>query len=155
VEKNFAILKECIAEFEKDMRNEIKVKLIEIEHKLGETQSEHISLFKELISTVPKACEIYTDITYGTKPTPLAVFAALSYINLLRPESSVEQIVYGQADFAAGWDTDKTTGKEYMKKANIYDVTKLFNIISIVEHMNAAGGENIEKAIELILRALG
>ncbi|MCL2047001.1 MAG: TM1812 family CRISPR-associated protein, partial [Oscillospiraceae bacterium] len=72
LERNFFILNDRVKRFEQE--HSIEIKTIPIDHK-GETKKAHTELFLELIEKIDDSCEIYADITYGTKPTPMIIFA--------------------------------------------------------------------------------
>ena len=145
-DRNLATLRQGLELFEKD--HAVSIPLLVIEHGIDETSSEHIALFKALIDAIPQSCEIYADITYGTKPTPIALFAALLYLQTLRTYCKVAKIVYGQIET---WSFDEASKSSMPAKANIYEVTPLLTIVALAESMARLGGENVEEAVRYLL----
>ncbi|MCL2047054.1 MAG: hypothetical protein FWG88_11820, partial [Oscillospiraceae bacterium] len=117
----------------------------------GETKKAHTELFLELIEKIDDSCEIYADITYGTKPTPMIIFALLTFIDSIRINSDVRQVVYGKIV----WRPRIEGQASEIESAHIFDVTQLLNIIAITESLRALDGSNIEEAIKLLFSLEG
>jgi hypothetical protein len=149
LDENFMVLKERVAEFE--AAHKTTITLTTIERGLEETENEHIILFNALTDALPKNCDIYADITYGTKPTPMIVFAALRFVSAVRPNTDVRLIVYGQIE---KWKKDET-GDNVPYIAHIYDITRLLRIISITENLTQLGGSDVEGAVKMLLNTTG
>jgi len=138
-DKNLDILKSDLDCIEKEKNIQIKYSIITRPKK--ETKRSHIEYFYQLINEIKDNDLIYADITYGTKPGPFILFAALNYANRLKKNVGIESIVYGGID----WDT---------KHSYIYDVTQLFYMNSIVETIAAEGVEEAEKVVETLFKMM-
>lgn len=140
-DKNYQVLKRNIAEFEAS--HKIKIKLTTIERGIKETEVEHVELFKVLLEKISDNCDIFADITYGTKPTPIIIFAALNYSDKLKKNVEIKNIVYGKIVWG---DKEKNENDA----AFIYDVKKLFYMNSIVDNIASAGEDNAEEAVNML-----
>jgi len=89
--------------------------LIEISLPKIETPAVQAQYFLKLINIFQPDDMLYCCISYGEKPMPIVLFAALSYAAQARPGFEVERICYGQFDHD-------------VKKAILFDVTPLFTM---------------------------
>jgi len=138
VERNFGILKNALSQFEQEKG--LKINLEKISLTPQQNNETHRNLFKRLILEIPQVCDVYADITYGTKPISIAVLTALNAISIMRKYCDVKRIVYGQVN----WGSEPKT-------ATLYDVTDLFGLDLMIKEMDNRGGENIEEAVKLML----
>lgn len=102
----------------------------------SETISDHFSLFSDMIENVHNDDEIYSDITFGTKPIPMIMLMTLTYAYRFKDDVSVESIVYGQYNH----DTDIS---------GLFDVSALFYMNSTINTMSETSDP--EKFIKDIL----
>lgn len=107
-----------------------------IEKDLGDTIDVMIGLFSKLIGTVDDNDDLYTCVTYGTKPISVLTIMALNYAYKVKHNVNINKIVYGSGT----WDGSK-----------IYDVTPLFYIDSAVNNLAKLNLENPEDALRTIL----
>ena len=147
--QNLALLETAVDEF--SFATRVNVQFTLIHQGLEETSREHLNLFLALVKAIPERCNLYVDITYGTKPTPVTLFAVLLYLKNLRSLCAVRRIVYGQIE---SWQPDAATQSNIPTKATLYDISKLFSIVSVAEKMAQFGGENLDEAmLELVIAA--
>lgn len=107
-----------------------------------DTRMAHMELYKKIIAIFEDNDIIFTDITYSTKTMPIILFAALRYAYALKKGVEIACISYGNLNFH---ETDPG------QKANIYDVTSLFHIDSIVESVARMNVDNPQEVINVML----
>lgn len=83
-----------------------------------ETSAVQAQYFLQLMDIFQEEDELHCCITYGEKPLPIVLFAALSYATQARDGFRVMRICYGQMDHDS-------------KQAFLYDVTPLFSMYSL------------------------
>jgi hypothetical protein len=91
--KNLQLLKEELKEL--SIKNNIDFNItgiIETPHE--ETKSSHINLFKNIIK-IFDGSQVYADLTYATKITPIIMFMALNYAEKSK-KGTVKAMVYGK-----------------------------------------------------------
>jgi len=133
---NYEFFKQEIEELK--TKNNFKYNLRAISTPYDETIKIHLKLYADLISHISDNEIIYADITYGTKPTPMAEQMALNYAYKLRKNTDIGCIVYGRFDH--------NTGNSY-----IHDVSPLFFMDAISNTMAQLKFDNpAEKIKELI-----
>ena len=101
-----------------------------------------LRLFSDIISAIGDDEELYTCITYGTKPTPIVQFMALNYAYKLKKNASVGCVAYGR--FLHNDMDGHGIGR-------IYDQTAMFYMNSIVNKLAEHGASNPERAIRIML----
>ena len=117
----------------------VNVELLEIPMSPVIQQGSAQKLYKNLISALNDDDEIYADITYGFKYTPIVIFAALNYAYQTKTGVDIQEICYGNL-------FDGTPVKQE-PKPELFDVTSLFYMNSI---SNLAGGAQLGGDIDLI-----
>lgn len=103
-----------------------------------ETPAVQAQYFLKLLNIFHPEDELYCCISYGEKPMPIVLFAALSYAAQARPGFEVERICYGQMDHD-------------IKKAVLFDVTPLFTMHQMA---NDAMRYGIKEPDEFVFTAL-
>lgn len=96
-----------------------------IEASYEESSSKHISLFESIINSIGSDELITADITYGNKPTSMALQLALTYSYLYGENTAVKALVYGEFNH----DTNNS---------NVFDVSALFYINNILGRLSSA-----------------
>lgn len=96
-----------------------------IEASYNESSCKQLSLFESIINSIGGGELITADITYGNKPTSMALQLALTYSYLYGDNTAVKALVYGEFDHDA-------------KCANIFDVSALFYINNILGRLSSA-----------------
>lgn len=96
--------------------------LKEIPTTTAETPEKHLELFEEIISIFEENDEIYADITYGTKPTPIVMMMALSYAYEMCSNTDVKAVIYGAKNHVTS-------------KTEIFDESCLFYMNSVIHKM--------------------
>lgn len=104
-----------------------------------ETKSAHTELFTAFINAFDSNETLYADITYGTKPTPMVLFAALNYANKIKEDVEIGCISYGRYPHDGG------------SIGSLYDITSLFYLNSTVEHVANMDVPDPEKVIRTLL----
>lgn len=107
----------------KNIKSELNI--IKFEVPMDECSETHLQSFLKLIDYLDKDNNvIFSDITYGAKPTTLLTYLALSYAINLRENISVERIIYGLFNFTTH---EKT----------LYDCTSLFQLDKVISSLGA------------------
>ncbi len=118
----------------------------EIKVSSEENNDKHLGLFRDIISIFKDNDEVYADITYGQKPTPMVLLMALNYAYEMCGNTDVKAIIYGQVTRARTND-----GTMEITSASIYDVSPLFHMNSIVNKMASVKPKDPLKFIEAIM----
>lgn len=127
---NYKVFCEELEELSKRVGRKLEIdKVIHVPHE--ETRDKQMQFYKELCLSYEEDCEIYMDITYGTKVTPIAMFSSLVYAEKVK-NCEIENITYGK--FA---HNDSTVG-------NLYDVKSLYEIASIINTADYMSPDKIE-----------
>lgn len=132
---NYEILKKDIKDFE-DRHGE-KINTVLVERGIEETLDVYTDLFKKLATAIPDNCDIYTDITYGTKPGYTVIFAAMTYALRLKFNVDIGKVVYGKIFWREG-------------TASIYEITRLFYFNYLIEDIVNSEGEDPKKAADIL-----
>lgn len=137
--RNFKRLQTELEEASKKIGFKYTIRKVEI---MPEESIEcQLDLFENLINCVDNGDKVYACATYGTKPIPMVEMLALNYAYRVKDNVAVEKIVYGKVNRKNG----EIIG------ANIYDITALFAMNQIVNHLAENKVKNPEKAIRMLL----
>lgn len=98
----------------------------------------HLNTFYQLIEHCQDSDELYICTTYGFKPLSIVEMSALSYASRIKKDIKVGCVVYGENDYQSG-------------EMRIYDVTSLYLLNEVIDHLAQANVENPLKQIELLL----
>lgn len=85
-----------------------------------------MDLFLAILPAIKGAEEIYADISFGTKPTPIIVAKLLDYVRKTRA-TKLGHITYANIDFSAQVLEDGT------RRGYIYDVTPLYALSAQID----------------------
>ena len=96
-----------------------------IEASYDESSSKHLKLFESIINSIGSDELITADVTYGNKPTSMALQLALTYSYLYGDNTAVKALVYGEYNH--------DTNCSY-----IFDVSALFYINNIMGRLSYA-----------------
>ena len=96
-------------------RKNIKLEFIEISMSNVSKSDSHRLLFQDIVNNLEDDDEIYTDITYGFKSTPIVIFSALNFSYKTKQNVDVRNIIYGNL----------YNGTREIKP-EIFDITSLF-----------------------------
>ncbi len=109
-----------------EARDEIgfEYELKEIHTSMKETSDKHLELFEDIIKSIDKDDELYTDVSYGEKPTPMVMMMVLNYAYDLCENTDIKAVIYGAKNHATG-----TT--------EVYDVTSLFYMNSVIQKLSS------------------
>lgn len=127
---NFKTFCEELEELSNRVGRKLEIdKIIRIPHE--ETREKQMQFYKELCLSYEEDCEIYMDITYGTKVTPIAMFSSLVYAEKVK-NCKIENITYGKYAHNGG------------DIGNLYDVKSLYEIASIINTADYMSPDKIE-----------
>ncbi|MCM1167926.1 MAG: hypothetical protein NC401_18230 [Ruminococcus sp.] len=110
-----------------------------------ESTAKHLNTFDALIERIHDGDEIIADMTYGNKPTPIALQLALTFAYDYKENAVVKALVYGELDHSQR----DAAGKPYL--GYIYDVSALFYMNSIMMEMSSAKPNNPLGFIKMLL----
>ncbi len=141
IKRNYETVKEQLAKLaeEKAFRYTIR----EISYRDSDDISVMLEIYGKLIKCFEDNDELYTCITFGTKPVPLVQLMALRYAYHAKENIFIGSIVYGKAHGKKAGNADD--------KADIYDMTSLFYIDELSEKFCRLGIEEPEKKISAII----
>ena len=100
-----------------------------------------LGLYGKLIRLCSDDDEIYSCITYGTKPVPIVQMMAMRYAFHVKKNVFIGMIVYGKA---FGDKVNKDA-------ADIYDMTSLFYIDDLSEKFSRMGVQDPENVLESLI----
>ncbi|MBE6838570.1 MAG: hypothetical protein E7507_03365 [Ruminococcus sp.] len=105
---------------------------------LAETPEKQYALLGDIVEKFSEEDEIYADITYGAKPTPVVIMMALSYAYEYLKNTDVKAMIYGSYNHATG-------------KTGLYDVSALFYMNSL---MHKVPGKDFENPLEVMKKII-
>jgi len=119
----------------------ITVNIEKISYSDNDNISTMLNLYGELIKCFEDNDQLYTCITYGTKPIPIVQLMALRYAYHAKKNIYIGSIVYG-----------KLHGKKQnFDGADIYDMTSLFYIDELSDKFCRMNVDNPEEKIAAII----
>lgn len=105
----------------------------------------HSQILKDMIGALEKDCEVYCDITYGPKSTPILLMNVLTFAEKFY-NAEVKDIVYGQADFVVNED-----GKSVPTNRTLCNLRSLYYINSITNTLQCNDDEEAKKILDVLL----
>ena len=111
----------------------------------AESSSKHLYCFERIIDSIGENDEIAADLTYGNKPTSIAIQLALTFSYLFGKNTVVKVLTYGELDFS----TKPVEGEP--RRGFIYDVSALFYMNSIMAEMTSAKPQDPLGFIKMLL----
>lgn len=108
-----------------------------------------LSLYGKLIQHCEDNDEIYSCITFGTKPVPLVQMMAMRYAYHAKKNVLIGMIVYGKIE----WKKEVVDGKmiSVIDKAEVYDMTSMFYIDDISVKLCEMGIRDPEERIRAMI----
>lgn len=110
--------------------------------------SDDITVMLELYGNLIRCCddddEIYSCITYGTKPVPIVQMMAMRYAFHVKKNVYIGMIVYGKAH-------GNKQNEDSEKIFDIYDMTSLFYIDDLSEKFSRMAVKDPEKILESLI----
>lgn len=103
-----------------------------------------VSVFQKVIEYTDDNDELFACITYGTKPTSMALMSAMKYAYNVQSNVTVECIVYGQIDRSLGKDPS-------LWSAKVYDMTALIQLDEIIHTLGKLKVKDPKNMIDSIL----
>lgn len=97
-----------------------------------------IDIFQKLIDVIDDGDDIHACLTYGNKPVPMAELMALRYVRLLKKDTYVSCIAYG--DY--GWGG---------APCRIYDETALVHLDDVIRVLSQSGSPNPGEMLKQII----
>lgn len=106
------------------------------------------SRFVDLYNCLEKDCEIYADITFGAKTNTLLIYNILNFAEQFF-DCSIEAIVYGKTVFTKNQQGETAPS---LKVSKVCDVTSLYYLTKLTEHIKAASPEEAVEKIKEYLK---
>ena len=103
-----------------------------------------LELYGNLIRCCDDDDEIYSCITYGTKPVPIVQMMAMRYAFHVKKNVYIGMIVYGKAH-------GNKQNEDSEKIFDIYDMTSLFYIDDLSEKFSRMAVKDPEKILESLI----
>lgn len=105
-------------------------------------QKGQISTFKKLYKTFEFNDEIYFDITFGLKPTPMTIFVTCNYAQKFIENVSIKSMIYAHYSFEAD--------DSYVHP--IIDITSLFLLNNLIDTLSQMQSSDPTKFIDSIFK---
>lgn len=106
---------------------------------LSYTQKGQIEAFKIIYNSFEPQDEVYFDITFGLKPTPMTVFVACNYVRKFMKDVKIKRLFYAHYDF---------NNPEQVHP--IIDVTSLYLLNSMIDTLSMMDSENPMEFIDQV-----
>lgn len=149
IRKNLEIVEQSLDELVTE--RELKCRKIYIEYPDSDDISVMLELYGKLIRLCEDNDEIYSCITFGTKPVPLVQMMAMRYAYHAKKNVFIGMIVYGKAH---GKMKEINGIRKYVTdNAEIYDMTSMFYMDELSERFCRMGIENPEEKIAGMIAA--
>ncbi|MEG1474207.1 MAG: TM1812 family CRISPR-associated protein [Longicatena sp.] len=104
---------------------------------------DQVAIFKAIYQKFEEDDEIYFDITFGMKPTPMAVLVACNFAKKFVKGVRIRKLIYTLYDF--------TKDENYVHK--IIDVTSLFYLDQLIDTMSSMESSNPTAFIESVFQS--
>ena len=103
-----------------------------------------IATFKELYNTFidgDDEYEVYFDVTFGFRPTPMTIFIACNYAEKFLENVKIKKLIYSQFDF-----------KNKDNPQLIVDITSLFLLNNMIDTLSSMNSSNPMKFIDSVFK---
>ena len=128
--KNLEKFKRELSELSDDIGIELSVEeIVHVPH--TESKEKHNKLFKELCALFKNGHDIYMELTYGTKVTPIGLFSSLTYADKVCG-CDIKSIIYGNYAF-----NDSKIG-------SIYDIRSMYDFSMFIHSAEFMTKENLD-----------
>lgn len=138
-EENLKLMQKRISDIT-DSKN-IKVITKKVYISPQETTENHLITFKNIISLFEDGDDLYSCVTFGTKPTPIIQMMALNFAYKNLKNVTIGVVAYGKVN------REHNVPVSYY----IYDITALFFMNNIVDTLSAMNADDAFSKIEKIL----
>lgn len=114
---NFELYKKELEKITEETGIELvsKIKVIKVPY--DESREKHIAFFTELCKLFEEDAELYMDVTFGSKVTPISEFASLVYAENAK-KCNIKEVIYGKVIAA--------------EKQEIYDIKCLYHMAQLI-----------------------
>jgi len=102
------------------------------------TKQTYNKLLTDLTEKIPENAEVFTDITFGSKPEILSLFCALRFVEEFR-DAIVQYIVYGKAEFNKDGQIENPV---------LCDITSLYYLFKLIGNIGNADFENASRMLK-------
>lgn len=103
----------------------------------NETSEKQIESFRKLTAMYKVGAEVFCDITFGTKVTPICIFASLAYAEQVS-DAIVKSIIYGKYSHDDG------------RLGTIYDIRCVYELNMTVNAMTGKDKQEVDEVIDFI-----
>lgn len=116
----------------------VKVEYVLLDSDFDETKENHEIRFKKMIAYLEEGCELYADITFGSKLLPIMIFCVLNFAERFF-DCKIRGLVYGKALHD---ENNKAHSGE------LFDVSPMYYLNNITNSMDVPSGEAAIKALD-------
>jgi hypothetical protein len=102
------------------------------------TKQTYNKLLTDLTEKIPENAEIFTDITFGSKPEILSLFCALRFVEEFR-DAIVQYIIYGKAEFNKAGQIEHPV---------LCDITSLYYLFKLIGNIGNADFDTASKMLK-------
>ena len=113
-----------------------------------ETGDVHENLFREIVGQLENGAQIVADVTYGPKPLPIILFAALNFAEKFF-NAEIKNIVYGKVNFV---DDGQGEGNTVPVNPELFDLTHLYYLNGVTNAMEYGSSEEALEALDRLLK---
>ena len=113
-----------------------------------ETGDVHENLFRDIVGQMEKGAQIVADVTYGPKPLPIILFAALNFAEKFF-NADIKNIVYGKVNFV---DDGQGEGNTVPVNPELFDLTHLYYLNGVTNAMEYGSSEEALEALDRLLK---
>lgn len=115
--RNYQAFKDELGELSKRLERELTIDAeIILPHE--ENREKQMHLLKELCSQYEEGTDVYMELTYGTKVTPIGMFSSLTYAEIVK-HCNIKSITYGKYPFMG-------------EVGDLYDVLCLYQMTGVI-----------------------
>lgn len=108
----------------------------------SQTVATHAGTFQKLLDYVEDDDELFSCMTFGTKPQSQAMLLAVQYAYRVKRNASISCVVYGEVD---------RTGPEPGESGKVYDMTALIQLDEIIHMLAERGVADPRNALDAVL----
>ena len=108
----------------------------------SQTVAAHANTFRKLLDYMDDDDELFTCMTFGTKPLSQAMLLAVQYAYRVKRNASISCVVYGELD---------RTGSQPGESGKVYDMTALIQLDEIVHMLAERGVADPRSALDAVL----
>ena len=115
-----------------ELNTDLVSKVIEIPVPYEETREKHTAFFVSIGNALAENADLFMDITYGSKVSPITEFASLTYAEHAK-KCRIKEVIYG-----------KVIGAE---TPTLYDIKELYRMSQLINTMSFLPNADLERLL--------